>query len=373
MRLLATLSLLPFFLGWLQLVAASSDSDDKTILHTSKRCVTPDVRREWRALSVKERAEWISAVKCLAKVPHKEYVVAYPNHVNYTFEFSLAQNSSMFDDFSFIHTDLNPFIHFTAHFLPWHRSFVHRFERALREECGFKGTQPYWDWTQDADDYEHSEIWDPDTESGLGGWGDPNDDFQITTGGFASDFVLPYPVTHRLRRNYTAVPSGSGFTDGTPPATAPFSTLHTPEVVQAMIDGPAGDFVTFQKVFEQGPHGAIHLSTGGDLIGMCPAGAGLNCRRGPKWTPNDPVFYLHHAMVDKLWSDWQHRHPENYWAFAGGITGAHSAPGIYDQFPNGGPPFLNLGSEIPTDGLLNNATVYELMDTKAYDFCYVYE
>ncbi len=26
-------------------------------------------------------------------------------------------------------------------------------------------------------------------------------------------------------------------------------------------------------------------------------------------SPNDPVFWLHHAYVDKLWAQWQRRHP----------------------------------------------------------------
>jgi len=374
----AILSLFPFFLGWISLIAASpsrSDRGDNTtgISHHGKRCLKPQVRREWRALSVGERAEWISAVKCLAKVPHKEYVVPYPNHVNYTFEFSLDKNSSMFDDFSFTHSDLNPLIHFTGHFLPWHRSFVHRFERALREECGFTGTQPYWNWTKDANDFYNSSIFDPDPNSGLGGWGDPQNDYEITTGGFSFDFELPYPIPHRLRRNYTAFIGSSGFGDGTPVPTAPIYTQFTPDVVQAMVDGFPGDFVGFQAIFEQGSHGAIHLSVGGDLIGACPLGSGPNCVKGPKWTPNDPLFYLHHAMVDKLWDDWQRLRPENFWAFQGGLTGAHSAPGIYAQFPNGGPPFMNFGTHIDGDGLLNNATIFELMDIRAYDFCYTYE
>jgi len=63
----AVLSLLPFFLGWFSLVTASAEPpswrrSDPT--HgNSKRCLKPEVRREWRALSVKERADWISAVK----------------------------------------------------------------------------------------------------------------------------------------------------------------------------------------------------------------------------------------------------------------------------------------------------------------------
>ena len=43
---------------------------------------------------------------------------------------------------------------------------------------------------------------DFDSESGLGGWGDPANDHQVPTGGF-KDFVISYPIAHRLRRQYT--------------------------------------------------------------------------------------------------------------------------------------------------------------------------
>jgi len=173
-------------------------------------------------------------------------------------------------------------IHFTGHFLPWHRSFTHRFERALREECGFKGGQPYWDWTKglyplrafrshpnvlisnlDAKDFYNSPIFDPDLKSGLGGWGDPKDDFQITTGAFSYDFDRPYPVQHRLRRNFSVTPPTGGFGDGTPPNPALLDTAITPEVVKALVDDYAGDFVGFQARFESGPHGAVHLMVSG--------------------------------------------------------------------------------------------------------------
>jgi len=47
-------------------------------------------------------------------------------------------------------------------------------------------------------------------------------------------------------------------------------------------------------------------------------------------------------MVDKLWYDWQNEHPDNFWSFVGGSVNAHSQPGLYLQYPNGGPPFLNV-------------------------------
>ena len=98
-------------------------------------------------------------------------------------------------------------------------------------------------------------------------------------------------------------------------------------------------------------------------------------------------------MIDKMWSDWQNRLPENFYAFGGGSVGAHSQPGLYAQFPTGGPPFLNVsngcgsfyvysfahsnplqpGMSMPTDGILRNFTIYDVFDTKSDDLCYVYE
>jgi tyrosinase len=26
-------------------------------------------------------------------------------------------------------------------------------------------------------------------------------------------------------------------------------------------------------------------------------------------SPNDPIFWLHHSMIDKLWSEWQSSYP----------------------------------------------------------------
>ncbi|KAJ9082446.1 Tyrosinase [Entomophthora muscae] len=28
------------------------------------------------------------------------------------------------------------------------------------------------------------------------------------------------------------------------------------------------------------------------------------------YSPNDPIFYLHHAFIDLLWNEWQQRHPQ---------------------------------------------------------------
>lgn len=64
-----------------------------------------------------------------------------------------------------------------ANFLSWHRYFVHTFETALRDECGYTGYQPvsiknrkgsgwdidrlqYWNWGKSAFDPANSPMFD---------------------------------------------------------------------------------------------------------------------------------------------------------------------------------------------------------------------
>ena len=107
----------------------------------------------------------------------------------------------------------------------------------------------------DAANFQNSTFWDPDTTSGMGGWGDPNDDYQITSGAFGEDFTISYPVPHRPRRQYTSSVVGG-------PA-SPLTNAFTPEAIAAMVNGYEGSFVGFQADFEGGPHRAIHTIMGG--------------------------------------------------------------------------------------------------------------
>lgn len=45
---------------------------DTSALSKYPRCESAAVRREWRSLSVDEKANWISAVNCLANLPHDD-------------------------------------------------------------------------------------------------------------------------------------------------------------------------------------------------------------------------------------------------------------------------------------------------------------
>jgi tyrosinase len=85
--------------------------------------------------------------------------------------------------------------------------------------------------------------------SGLGGWGDPNDDYNVHDGGLRK-FLLAYPVPHYLRRNFTLLAwkdtSSSLVADPLKKANATFSA----SVIEALLETPAGDFKCFQKVLE---------------------------------------------------------------------------------------------------------------------------
>jgi len=338
-------------------------------------CAKPRVRREWRSISEVERKEWLDAVKCLGNTPHKPALTPSMN-VSITQIPPVNPNSSHYDDFVYVHMDLAPAIHFTGFFLPWHRAYVNDFENALRTECKYKGAHPYWNWTMDASfDFNNSVIFDPKT--GFGGWGDPDNDFQITDGPFAENFTVAYPVPHKIRRNYTEKGyRANPFGDGTPVPQGPFWNLFTQAGTDEMVKGYSGDFLGFHTYFEgpNGSHGGIHQILGGDMTGTCPFGLGPpDCYRGAKWTANDPLFMMHHAMVDKLWYDWQNLRKENFWSFFGGTVGGHSQPGLYAQFPTGGPPFMNFSTALPTDGILREATIYDVMDTESGELCYKYE
>lgn len=64
------------------------------------------------------------------------------------------------DDFLASHLIEGNNIHFNGHLFAWHRHFVWLYEQALRTECDYKGAQPYWDWTLDADNLVASPVFD---------------------------------------------------------------------------------------------------------------------------------------------------------------------------------------------------------------------
>jgi tyrosinase len=50
-------------------------------------------------------------------------------------------------------------------------------------------------------------------------------------------------------------------------------------------------FIFFQRMLESGAHAAVHIAVGGDMDSAS--------------SPADPVFWLHHANIDRIWAAWQ--------------------------------------------------------------------
>ncbi|KAJ1309454.1 hypothetical protein OPQ81_006230 [Rhizoctonia solani] len=345
-----------------------------------KECTSIEVRKEWRQFSKEERKAWIQANNCLSKKPSNGKLILEVDTQSFDNPaWRIApynESGSYYDDLVYAHMNLNPLIHWTGRFLPWHRVYLFEWTNILREECGYKGVVPYWAWEKDTDDFEGSEMWDPHPEHGLGGYSDdPSDDYTIQDGGF-TNLELAYPVYGpiKLRRHYIPYPYNISFPFNFSEIKA--TDTFTPEVVQELLDKPEGNFTAFQGFLEGliGMHSSIHLMMGGDMGTLCPKGTEgteyCPAERTATFSTNDPVFHLHHGNIDRLWWLWQEKSDKSKYAYHGGSVQDVTR---LDEYPNGLPPWLNKNTKLPTAGLWNEYTIGETLDTRSWPFCYVYE
>jgi tyrosinase len=78
----------------------------------------------------------------------------------------------------------------------------------------------------------------------------------------------------------------------------------------------------------------------------------------------DPIFYLHHAFIDRVWWKWQEGAlPARLSDFAGYTTEHEPATGWVNA---------TLDDELNMFGIIPNATVRDLMDIRGGRLCYEY-
>ncbi|KEP50120.1 tyrosinase tyrosinase: common central domain protein [Rhizoctonia solani 123E] len=322
------------------------------------KCSQPAERKEWRQLSREEKKAFVDAVKCLQRPPKYGKATSSIVPTGYTPGIPAYNNStSTFDDIVYAHIDTNIKDHFTALFLPWHRWYVHTFHETLKKQCGYQGVMPYWNWSLDVANITASPLFDSDPEAGLGTFGTP-----LTDGAF-KDAYRSYPTPHVISRTYDPYPFKQDA------AVFPFSFTHRdlsaptvldPKNIDSIVNGSKGNFTDFAYKLDgakaQGPHNAAHMMLPGDIS-------------DPLWSPNDPLFFLHHANIDRIWWRWQNAHKENMKAFGGGLT---QDLANYDTYPVGAPPAAKKSDELHTAGLTRPVKVSEVLDTTDKYLCYVY-
>jgi hypothetical protein len=231
----------------------------------SQQCNNPTIRPAWRSLSDAQRRALLNAINAV-----KRRAPGAPGNMA----------SWNFDQFVQVHYDNNGPIHGRDMFLPWHRYFTWGYEMALKS-IDPSVNLPYWDWTLDSQNPRGADIFSAQYFGGNGAGAD-----QCVPDGVVRDWTVSYPPPPArtsitcLRRCFLP------------------NTYFTPEQLTAatsMVD----QFSELRANMEGGSHGVVHLQIGGQC------NDGLPADMGTMYSVNDPIFFMHHAMVDRVWYRWQ--------------------------------------------------------------------
>eukprot|EP01061_Rhynchopus_euleeides_P005902 TRINITY_DN14_c0_g2_i1.p1 TRINITY_DN14_c0_g2~~TRINITY_DN14_c0_g2_i1.p1 ORF type:complete len:802 (+),score=268.43 TRINITY_DN14_c0_g2_i1:102-2507(+) len=162
------------------------------------------------------------------------------------------------------------FAHSTSAFLPWHRQYVLQYENMLRSLPGFECvTVPYWDWERDAAD---EFLAAPMKATTFGSFENhPPRTWQCINSGIAEGWQKRNGDCIARRRST--------------------SSQFTGEAALAALVVNWEDWQNFAARLEGAPHAAPHNYVSGDMSSM--------------GSPFDPLFFMHHANVDRLWAVWQ--------------------------------------------------------------------
>ncbi|MGH9419156.1 MAG: tyrosinase family protein, partial [Thermoanaerobaculia bacterium] len=153
--------------------------------------------------------------------------------------------------------------HGTPYFFPWHRLYLYYFERVLQKAANDPNLRlPYWDYTDPAN------VGMPD-------------EFRQQTYVDSTGHSVANPL-YEARR----APGWSTNARLDPAITNINSALNIPYFLNS-----GG----FQGTIEQQPHGSVHCAVApcrNTVMGAVP------------YSANDPIFYLHHCNIDRMWDCW---------------------------------------------------------------------
>ncbi|KDN51950.1 hypothetical protein RSAG8_00501, partial [Rhizoctonia solani AG-8 WAC10335] len=192
-----------------------------------------------------------------------------------------------------------------------------------------------------------SEIFDP--IKGFGGSGEGNQSC-VQNGPYSpqSNFTLTWPQNQCLQRNFSMQAVSHSWWR---PATGP-STRHSQAIINDV--NKRSNFTTFWPALEEGPHDAVHGE--------------INDNMASSFSPVDPLFFLHHNNVDRLWALWEGRDPQRLQDYGGNTVQGQSRSdasrwplaSLDDMIDIGMPGFPPV-------------KVRDLMDTQGPLLCYKYD
>ncbi len=166
----------------------------------------------------------------------------------------------------------------SANFPIWHRAYLYYFERILRDAAGDPNLAlPYWDYSK------------PEARSFP----------QIFAPEYLDPQQTPNPLYHSNRE--LAFVAGTLTLSGDIGA-AVFTVDSDNFFSDIGVAGFGGDILDTEHtelgLLEQRPHNDIHLAVGGVVGGNNGAMADV------KTAAFDPVFWVHHANIDRMWAAW---------------------------------------------------------------------
>jgi tyrosinase len=181
--------------------------------------------------------------------------------------------------------------HNTWYFLPWHRMYIYWFERVVRaaalehpdvpDDVAEQWALPYWNYDGGGDTARLPDAFrEPQLENG--------DDNPLFTERRSPRVLRGEPLDARVISARDAMREGFFALDPDPGETVGFGgpvtgKNHFDEDANA---APGG--------LEMTPHNDVHVAVGGSR------GLMVN----PLTAAYDPIFWLHHANVDRLWVEW---------------------------------------------------------------------
>lgn len=323
------------------------------------------IRKDFDTLAPEERKAYTDAINCLRSKPSQLDQNLYPAAINRYF------------DWAVVHVNKTRVAHLDGFFLPWHRLFLNAFEEDLRNQCGYTGVFPYWNWPATADDLTGSAIFDGSEYSMSGDGYFTNDDPYVLAPGFSiphgsgGGCIMSGPFQGMT---YTMPPIDIGFLiNGTAPPdtiyqkhescltrdlnTFAAQTWNNYTAVQVAVEQP--DLASFTTI--------VNGVFGGTQLGIH---SGAHFIVGPPASnifvsAQDPIWYPLHTMLDRTYVSWQARHPD----LAESVFGTETA--------NNAPPSPNVTIDtiVPDLGYFdtNEYTIGQLLSTTAGPFCYKYD